>query len=118
MGYQSRKDTLDNICTIEAIHAVGAHHTGLGASDLAGLGIDELSLAKAGLQVCHEVTIAEHLFLRDGDQFGQVLVLHLLALPVEVEPDVVDVGVCQRCVHLSKLLPNAFLTALLIDEVD
>lgn len=64
------------------------------------------------------MSIAEHLILDNGYKFGQVLPLHILALSMEVEPDIVNVRISQALDHLSHLLADPFLASLLINQVD
>ena len=63
------------------------------------------------------MTVGKHLFLDDGDELGQILPLHFLALTVEVEPNVVNVRVGQCFAHLRELLSDAFLTSLFVNQV-
>lgn len=85
----AREDALYHISPIKAVHAVCAHRTGLSLQNLARLAIDEVSCSKAYLKLSVKVPIPKHLVLDDGDELGQVFPLHLLALSMEVEPNIV-----------------------------
>ena len=75
-----------------------------------GLGI-ELSpvLVPCLLQSGSEVAEAVQFFLDNVDELGEVLPLHLLALAVEVEPDVVEILVLELSVNLGELISNSLL---------
>ena len=63
----ARENRLDDVCSIEAIHAVGAHDADLGLHDFAGRIVNELALSKTNLHFCHKVAIAKHLLFYDVD---------------------------------------------------
>ena len=86
-----REDTLDDVSSVEAVHAVCPHDTSLSAQDPASCRINVLSLVKGHIHLSHEVTILLQLVINRGNQLREVLPFHLLALAVEVEPGVADV---------------------------
>ena len=59
-----------------------------------------------------------HILLDDGNQLREVLILHLLALRVEIEPDVVQVGVMQLLVEGGELPSNPLLGTFLVYQVN
>ena len=67
VGNLARENRLDDVCSIEAIHAVCAHDADLGLLDFAGGIVNEFALSKANLHFCHKVAIAKHLFFYDVD---------------------------------------------------
>lgn len=118
VGNLAREDTLHDVRPVKTVHAVGSHHSLLPALNAARLRIDQLALSKPYLHLREKVPITHQLILHNGDKFRQVFPLHVLALAMEVEPDVVDVRVVDRLNHLAHFLANPVLAALLVDQVD
>ena len=118
VGDLAREDSLHDVCPVKTVHAVCSHHSFLSTLDAARLRIDQLALSKSYLHLRDEVPITHQLILHNGDKFRQVFPLHVLALAMEVKPDVVDVGIFDCLDHLAHFLAYPVLAALLVDQVD
>ena len=118
MSDLAREDALHDVCSVKTVHAVRAHHTDLSARNGARLRIDQLSLTKSNLHISHKMSITHHLLLDNVDEFFEILPFHLLALPMEVEPHIVNVGICDCLVNLRHFITNALLAALFVDQVN
>ena len=118
MGDLAREDSLHDVRPVKTVHAVCSHHSFLPALDAARLRIDQLALSESYLHLRDEVPITHQLILHNGDKFRQVFPLHVLALAMEVKPDVVDVGIFDCLDHLTHFLAYPVLTALLVNQVD
>ena len=118
MGDLAREDSLHDVSPVKTVHAVGSHHSFLSTLDAARLRIDQLALSKSYLHFRDKVSITHQLILHNRDKFRQVFPLHVLALAMEVKPDVVDVGIFDCLDHLAHFLAYPVLAALLVDQVD
>ena len=118
MGDLAREDALHDVCSVKTVHAVRAHHTDLSARNGACLSIDQLSLTKSNLHISHKMSITHHLLLDNVDEFFEILPFHLLALPMEVEPHIVNVWIVDRLVNLRHFITDTLLTALFVDQVN
>ena len=118
MGNLTREDALDDVGAIEAVHAVCAHDTYLSALDATCLTINQLSLTEANVELGHEVSITHQFLLDNSDELAKVLPLHILALSMEIEPDVFNVFVFKRLCDLRHFFANTFLATLFVDKID
>ena len=114
----TREDALNDVCSVKTVHAVRAHHTDLSARNGACLRIDQLSLTKSNLHISHKMSITYHLLLDNVNEFFEILPFHFLALPMEVEPHIVNVGISDCLVNLRHFITNTLLAALFVDQVN
>lgn len=68
VGDLPREDTLDDVGSIKAVHAVGAHHSLLSGQNPARLLVYQLSLTETDIKLGHEVTVAQQFVLDNGNQ--------------------------------------------------
>lgn len=64
------------------------------------------------------VLVVLEALLNLGDQFGQVVPLHVVALRVEVEPGIPDLLIVEVFDHFVEVFADNLLRAFLVNEVD
>ena len=79
-----------NIRAVKAVHAVNSDIPDLLVCDLAGALIQLFSSVESKVKSRHEVIKAMQLVLDLLHQLREVLPLHLSALVMEIEPDILD----------------------------
>ena len=107
-----REHRLHHIGTIQTVHTVGADYTLLAI--LTGV----VANACIVLAFDMEITVVAELSGNMVDQSCKVLVLQVLTLIVEVEPDVLQGAVTQAIDKFLKLLAKHLLGPLLINKVN
>ena len=65
-----------------------------------------------------EESIVLHLVLGHIEKFAEILILHLFAFSMEVEPDQLEAGVCDGIVHFLKVVSQTFLRPLFVNQID
>lgn len=118
MSDVSTEDRLDDVGTIEAIHAVDTDSTSLAVHKLTGAWSDVLDVIKPGAKVGGEVIKAVKLLLNEVNQLGKVLPLHLAALVMEVEPHILNELILHLINDVSEGSTDTELRAFLINQVD
>jgi hypothetical protein len=108
----SCEDRLYNIGSIEAIHAVGSEDT------LLEVFADRSLILTILRNFNIEVSIVFELAADLIQQLGEVLVLHVLALCVEIEPHQIHSLVFGGTMHFVEVLAQSALGALLVDQID
>ncbi len=63
-----REHTLNYISAIKTVHTIGAHNSLLSRNYTTGLAVDQLSLTKANVKICHEVAVIKNALFDDIDQ--------------------------------------------------
>lgn len=101
--YPASKGTLDNVGTIQAVHAVRAHDTRLGLARLA--------------LVIVVVTLLHELLLELINQKLDAIPTHALAFTVEVEMGIVETRVVELLDGAGVRLAHGELVTLFVDQV-
>ncbi len=112
------EDRLDNISSVQAVHAISSNCASLFLGHNAVLICDLLPLVKTNVHLCHEMI--ESFYLRSDliNKLRHIFIFHPLALMMEVKPYIVKVFFLHCCNNAREATSDSELGAFLVDQVD
>ena len=112
----TRKNTLNHVGSVEAIHAIGAHDSRLPLFDLTRICRYLASFVKAYLEFTNEISVVLKLLLNNCDELADIL--DFLDFCVVVKPVVFNVGVVELLDDLCKLAAEPALASFFVNQID
>lgn len=102
---------LHNISSVKAVHTIGPEDSFLSIKF-------RVSLRSACLAFKLEVTKVLRVFADHVEQLGQIFILHVFALGMEIKPDQAHARFIDTVMHLLKVLSHSLLRSFFVDQVE
>ena len=109
----SGEHALNDIRSVQTIHAVGPHDSRLLLYDLTSL--TSVWLIKSIRQLCPEPPKPNQFLIKNSQKFWKIFKLKSLAFMMEIKPFVGQLVVLQRLKDFCELFANSVLGALLVN---